>query len=113
MINVDTTEETLQFNFICRARHRHDGVNPGREWLDAGGVHDVPQVRDGGRGKDALLPVETQSSLVQTAKNLSEVREMLLGGGAGHEDVVQVDEDAVKPAKDPVHQTLERLCRVL
>ncbi len=57
---------------------------------DAGGRHVVAEEVQLGDGELALLRVDDQASLAQTGEDVPEVGGVLLGVGAGDQDVVQV-----------------------
>ena len=59
--------------------------------------------------ENALLQVKYQAMLLEPLEDLLQVDLVLLIGVAGHQDVIQVDEDAVQPLQHLVHKALERL----
>ena len=61
----------------------------------------------GRAAKGALGEVEDQVSQPEPVENLPEVYNVLLAGLAGHQDVIDVDEDKVQAVEDTVHVPLE------
>ena len=103
MEKIDTSKEALHLHFGSRARHGMDGVNLGRERDDPGRVNDVTQVSDLLRSQHTLLPVEAEPSVRQTLQHFPQITQMLFHGGAGHQDVVQIHENAGHATKDAIH----------
>ena len=73
----------------------------------------VAQEIHGRTAKGALGEVENQASRPEPVEDLPEVYNVLLAGLAGHQNVVDVDEDEVQAVEDPVHVPLEGHPRVL
>ena len=109
---VHAAQEALELNLGIGPGHGRDGVHLGREGNYATGIDDVPQVLDLGNGQKTLLGVDAEAGIVEAPENLVEVIEMLLSGCTGDQDVVQIDEDALHIAQDPVHQPLKGLGRI-
>ena len=62
--------------------------------------------------KRALLGVDDYSILVEALENESQVFEVLVRGGAGHEEIVDVCVAERETAQDVVDEALKRLCRI-
>ena len=113
MKEVYTSQKTLKLHFVCRTWDGRDGINFGREWNNPRMVNDVAKVFDLRCSNDALLAIQGETGVAQTAKNATKILHVLLHVHTGHQNVIQVDEDPLHVAKDLVHQPLKRLSRVL
>ena len=110
---IDAAEESLHLHLGRWTRHSMDGVDLGRERDNTRGIDDMAQVRDAWRCYHTLPLIEAEARVRQALQNLSQVKTVLLQGGAGHEDVVQVDEDTRQVTQDAIHESLECLRRIL
>ncbi len=63
----------------------------------------------GRHAKDTLRRVDLEAVVLEAGQHLAEVLHVLLGGGGGHEDVIDVDHDEVRVSHDLVHEPLEGL----
>ena len=64
--------------------------------------------------ENALGDIDDQPILSQPLEEQTQVTSVLLGVGAGNENIVDVHEnELLKAATDFIHKSLERLCRIL
>ena len=105
-VEVDGPQERHQLLDGAGAGMELDGGEAASQGGDAGGRHVVAEEVQLGDGELALLRVDDQASLAQTGEDVPEVGGVLLGVGAGDQDVVQVGETR-RAGHHPVHQALE------
>ena len=103
VIEIHTTQKTLKLHLGIRARHGPDSSDLGLQWADAPGADCVAEKSDGSGGKDALCPVDSETSSIQAVKKLADMDQVRGQVGARHKDVVQVDEDERQTAQYTVH----------
>ncbi len=67
----------------------------------------MAQKRDVGSGKRKFFQVNDKAVSLKVGEQLLKVKEMLLMGGTGDDNIIQIPEAEVEASKDPVHHTLE------
>ena len=103
MEKVDAPEEALELHLVSRPGHGSDGLDLGRKRNDAGMIDNMPKIRHSRLCNDAFLPVEVEASVAQAGEDGTKVLEVLLPGGAGDEDVIEIDKNTIQTIKYSVH----------
>ena len=83
---------TLQLNFRSGRGKGGDGGDVLRERRDTGASHSMAQKLHRVSAEKRLVWVDDQAELPEAGEHCPHVGQMLLEGGRGYEDVVQVDE---------------------
>jgi len=111
-VEIDEAKEALEVLHSVRLRVVEDGVHMGGHGSDAGGGDLVAEEGDRRLSKGALGEVDEEAVVSEEVEELSEVGEVLLEVGAGHQDVVEINKEEGKVLEDVVHEALEGLCRI-
>ena len=113
MEEINATKESLQLHLGRRVRHGTDGLDLGRQGGHPTGVNHVAKIRDLVCSQDTLLAVDAKSSARETLQNFPKILNMLAEVLAGDQDIVQIHKNAIKAPENTIHQSLERLGRIL
>jgi hypothetical protein len=84
-----------------------DGGHLAGEGGKTAGRHPVAQEIHLRNGEGTLLKIDDQPCRMEVAENLLHIPLVLLHGGAGDDDIVEVDESKCQPCQYPVHEPLE------
>ena len=102
-IEVDEAEETLEILDGGGLRIVSDGLDMGGKGSDSSSGDMVAKEVHRGLGKRAFCRIDENAIGSQDGEELVEVMEMLLKGGAGNEDIIEIDKSKRKILENVVH----------
>ena len=111
-VEVNEAKKMLEVLHGGRLGIVNDGLDIRGEGGDARGSNMMAKEIHGRLGKGAFGKVDEKAVGSQNGEKLMKMVKVLLRGGAGHQDIIQVDENERKVMQDVVHQSLEGLSRV-
>ena len=103
VVEIDEAEETLEILDGGGLGIVSDGLDMGGKGGDSSSGDMVAEEVHRGLGKRAFFRIDENAIGSQDGEELVEVMEMLLKGGAGNEDIIEIDKSKRKILENVVH----------